>query len=92
MGPESGATDKAIEEVDISGLDIEDKGNTEDSLGDNIEEQGNGKIKLIQPQIIDSIINEVQIPKNTAPRQTTAMSTKTMGHDAAAAPFDERFS
>ena len=49
---------------------MEDKGNIEDYLGVNIKEKENGKIKLTQPQIIDSIINNVQLPKNTTPRHT----------------------
>ena len=43
------------------------KGNIEDYLGINIKEQGNGNIKLTQPQIIDILINDVQLPKKTAP-------------------------
>ena len=89
MGPESGAIDKAIEEVDRSGLDIEDKGNTEDSLGDNIEEQGNDKIKLTKPQIIDSIINDVKLPQNTAPRQNPTLSTMIIFRKATAPLLDE---
>ena len=74
-----------------SGLDIEDKGNIEDYLGANIKEKGNGKINLTQNQIINSIINNVQLPKNTAPRQTPTFSTKILRRDAASPPFDERF-
>ena len=59
--------DNEIEEVERAGLDTEYKGNIQYDLGVNIEKQENGKIKLTQPQIIDSIINDVQLPKNTAP-------------------------
>ena len=91
MGPESGAIDKAIEEVAKSGLDIEDKGNIKDYLGVNIEEKDNGKINLTQPHIIYIIINDVQLPKNTAPRQTPAVSNKILWRNAAAPPFDKHF-
>ena len=67
MGTDSGAIDREIEEIDRAGLDIEDKGNIKDYLGINVDDQDNGKINLTQPQIIDSIINDVQLPKNTAP-------------------------
>ena len=67
MGPNYGAIDKEIEEVERSGLDIKDKGNIEDYLGVNIKKKGNGKTNLMQPQIIYSIINDVHLPKNTAP-------------------------
>ena len=91
MGPESGAIDKAIEEVEISGLDIKDKVNIEYHLGVNIKEQVNVKIKMAQPQIIDSIINYIQIPKNTAPQQTPSLSTKIFLREASSPPFNELF-
>ena len=74
MGPASGAIDKAIEDVARSRLDIEGKVSIDDYLVVNIKKQGNGKIKLTQPQIIDSIINDVNLPKNTAPRQNPTLS------------------
>ena len=44
MGPDSGAIDKAIEEVARVVLDINDKVSVEDYLGVNIEEQDNSNI------------------------------------------------
>ena len=52
-------------------LDINDKVSVEDYLGVNIEEQDNSNTKLTQPQSIDNIINDVNLPKNTAPQQTS---------------------
>ena len=75
----------------MAGLDIEDKGNIEDSLWVNIEEKDNGNIRLTQPQVIDSIIKDVNLPKNTAPRQMPDLSTKILRRIAAAPPFDKRF-
>ena len=91
MGPDSGAINKSIEDIERAGLDIEDKGNIEDYLGLNVEEQDNGNINLTQPKIIDSIINDVQIVNNTAPQQTLTLSTKIIHHNAASPPFDEHF-
>ena len=91
VGPDSGATTRTIEEIERAGLDIEDKGNIENYLGVNVEDQENGKVNLTQPQIIDSIINDIQLPNNTAPRQTLTLSTKIMHHNAASYPFDEHF-
>ena len=50
----------------------------------------NGKIRLTQPQIINSVINKIQLPKNTAPRQTPTLSVKLLRRDSASPPFDER--
>ena len=68
MEPVSEAIDKVIEEIEKTDLDIEDKGDIDYDLGVNIEDQDNGKIRLTQPQIIDSIISDVNLPKNMAPR------------------------
>ena len=67
MGLEPGAIDRAIKDIEREGLYIEDKGNIEDYLSVNIKDQHNVNIKLTQPEIIDRIINDVQIPKNNAP-------------------------
>ena len=91
MGPDSGATDKAIEDVVRLRLDIEDKGNIDDYLVIIIKEQGNGKIKLTQPQIIDSIINDVNLPKNTAPRQNPTLSDMIIYREAAAPSLEDRY-
>ena len=48
-------------------------------------------MRITQPQIIDRIINDVHLPKNTTPRQTSAFSNKILWRDDAALPFDERF-
>ena len=89
MGPDSGTIDKAIKDVARSRLDIEDKGSIDDYLGVNIKEQGNGKIKLTKPQIIDSIINDVKLPQNTAPRQNPTLSTMIIFRKATAPLLDE---
>ena len=91
MGLDYKVIDRAIKEIEKSGLDIEDKGNIEDYLGANGEDKDNGKIKLTQSQIIDSIINNNHLLKNTSPRQTPALSTKILRCDAASPPFDKRF-
>ena len=91
MGLESKAIEKVIKEIEKAGLYIEEKVKIEDYLGVNIEEQDNVNIKLTQPQIFGSIIINVNIPKNMAPRQTPALSTNNLQCDAAAPPFYARF-
>ena len=91
MRSDSKAIDREIKDMEKSWLYIEYKGNIEDYLGANVEDKDNSKINLTQPQIINSINNDFQIPKNTAPRQTLALSTKILCYNAASPPFDERF-
>ena len=57
----------------------------------NKEEQENGNIWLTQPQIIDSIIRNINIPRNMAPQQTPDLSNKILQRDAAAPMFDAHF-
>ena len=76
MGLESKAIEKVIKEIEKAGLYIEEKVKIEDYLGVNIEEQYKGNIRLTQPQIIDIILRNVNLPKNMAPRQTPTLSTK----------------
>ena len=92
MGPDSGTIDKAIEDVTISRLHIEDKGSIDDYLVVNTKEQGNGKMNLTQPQIIDSIINDVNLPKNTAPRQNPTLSAMIICREAAAPSLEDWYS
>ena len=91
MGSDPRAINKALEEIENLGLDIEERVNIEDYLGVNIEDQDNGNIKLTQPQIIYIIINDVHLPRNTTPQQIPALSTRFLWHDAASLLFDDRF-
>ena len=90
MGSDPRAINKALEEIENLGLDIEERVNIEDYLGVNIEDQYSGNIKLTQPQIIYIIINDVHLPRNTTPQQIPALSTRFLWHDAASPLFDER--
>eukprot|EP00957_Ditylum_brightwellii_P116614 8895490-Ditylum_brightwellii.AAC.1 len=56
--------DQAINDLRSANFDIEDKGNVEDYLGMTIEKLSDRRIRITQPQIIQSIINEVYIPPN----------------------------
>ena len=67
IGLYSKAIARAIKEIERAELDISYKGNIGDYLGVNVEDQDNKNIKLTQTQIIDIIINDIQLPKNTTP-------------------------
>ena len=77
--------------MERSGLDSGEKGNLKDYICVNIKDQDNVNIKLTQPHIIDIIINDVQIPKNTAPQQIPALFTSILRRNATAPLFGERF-
>ena len=58
----------------------------------NIEDQDNGNIRLKLPQMIYSIINGVDLPKNMAPRHKPALSINILLRDTTTPPFDAHFS
>ena len=83
--------DKAIEELRETGLELEDQGDIKDYLGINFQYSDDGKIIMSQPQLIDSIIRDLQIknPKNVP--EIPALSTQILGRNENSPPFDENF-
>ena len=60
---------------------IEDEGAVRDFLGVRINRNDDGTITLTQPQLIDSIIEDLNMQDNTKPRSIPACSTKLLHKD-----------
>eukprot|EP00957_Ditylum_brightwellii_P064410 4888523-Ditylum_brightwellii.AAC.1 len=58
VGPSSEEIDDAFEQLRKQDFKVEDKGTMQNYLGINIKYLPNKKIRLTQPQIIDSILEE----------------------------------
>ena len=82
--------DKAIEELSETGLELEDQGDIKDYLGINFQYSDDGKIIMSQPQLIDSIIRDLQIKNPNVP-EIPALSTQILGRNENSSPFDENF-
>jgi hypothetical protein len=82
---------QAIKDLRRANFDIEDKGDIEDYLGINVEKLSDGRIKISQPQIIDSIIAEVPIASHLKNKSTPADVTKQVIRDVDAPKFNNRF-
>mgnify|MGYP003341565099 CR=1 FL=1 len=83
--------DQAIKDLRDANFDIEDKGDIEDYLGMTIEKLSDGKIRITQPQIIQSITDEVYIPPNLKGKGAPATATRLLTRELDAPKFDGRF-
>jgi hypothetical protein len=78
--PNEEEIDKAINDLREANFDIEDKGDITDYLGVRVSYEKDGKIKLWQPHLIDSIVKdakEVTKLSKTA-RQTPTLATESI--------------
>eukprot|EP00957_Ditylum_brightwellii_P112617 8584781-Ditylum_brightwellii.AAC.1 len=76
VGPLRKEIDKAIENLRDKGFNIEDKGNIEDYPGITTEVLQEAGLHLMQPQIIQSVIDEVPIPMHLKDKSTPSAVTK----------------
>eukprot|EP00957_Ditylum_brightwellii_P044644 3384721-Ditylum_brightwellii.AAC.1 len=79
------------EEIDQVINDLDDKGDIDDYLGMPIEKSSDGRIRITQPQIIQSIIDEVFIPHNLKERGAPASASRLLTREPDAPKFDGRF-
>ena len=83
-----GTTDAAIDEAICAlrsskqNFTIEDEGAVGDFLGVKIDCSDNGMVTLTQPQLIDSIIEDLNMKDNTKLRAVPACSSKLLHKDA----------
>ena len=82
-----GPDDKAIDEV-VTNLQnctqnftIDDQGEIGDFLGIQIQKPDDGSIMLTQPQLIDSIIQDLHLQNRSNPKTTPALTTKLLHKD-----------
>jgi hypothetical protein len=80
-GPSREEIEDVIEQLRMRGFKVEDKGTMQDYLGINIEYLPGDKIRLTQPQIIDSILEEVPIAKHLKDKNTPSAVSKPLIRD-----------
>jgi hypothetical protein len=86
--------DKCIKDLK-SKFDVEDEGTIEDYLGVQVTQQEDGSILLNQPQLIDSILKDLNLldedgnqRPNTRTKNNPSQTTKLVGPDLDGDPFD----
>jgi len=83
---------QVVEDLKAAGLQITVEGNNVDFLGVNISKDSKGNIQLTQPQLIGSILKELNLAGEKVKGKTTpaAVSKLLHGHQDAPA-FDGHF-
>jgi hypothetical protein len=90
MGPDASAIDKCIEDMKTF-FTMQDEGDISDYLGIKVSKLPNGTIKLAQPQLIDSILHNLNYAENTKSKPTPAPSSVILQRDLDGAAFDEHW-
>ena len=91
MSSDKNFIDKAIKNLMVVGLKIEEQGYPLDYVGVNIKKNEDRSIKLSQPALIQSIIKDVQLGPRASLKPVLAPSTKIFQHTLGSKDFDNRF-
>ena len=87
LSPQSTDVDKAIDDLKLTGLNLEDRGDMADYLGINFSHEKDNTISMRQPHLIQQIINAVRIKPNAHLPPTPAVSSYILKRDENAPPF-----
>ncbi len=90
MGPVLSAIDKCIEDMKTL-FSMQDKGDILDNLRIKVSKIPNGTIKLAQPQLINSILQDLNYAEKTKSKPTPAPSSVILQRDLDGAAFDEHW-
>ena len=92
MGPCPQELDNLIQKMKQTDLELTVEGDISDFLGVNIDYRMDGTIHLTQPQLINSILKELNLDKpNTKIKRTPAASSKILSAFPDSQPFDGHF-
>ena len=91
-GPSKPEIDKIIKEMRTHKLNITDEGDITDFLGVNIENRGDGTVKLSQPHLVDQILKDLRLESDDVKTKSTpAASSKILSRHPESPPFDDSF-
>ena len=91
-GPSEREINQIIEKMRRAKLDITIEGTLEDFLGVNIDRKEDGSIHLTQPQLIDSILRDLNLDNdNVKTKSIPACSSKILKKHHDSEPFDKSF-
>ena len=90
--PDPKEMDKIVEDMKRVGLDITVEGDIQDFLGVNIDRKDDGSVHLVQPQLIESILQDLNLTnENVATKTTPAASSKILKRHANSPKFQNDF-
>ena len=91
MSPKQGDVDKAIADLKVTHLDIEDRGGTADYLGVNFSYQKNGDVIMTQPQLINQIIADADLKSNCHLPPTPVVSSRMLRREESDPAYQGKF-
>ncbi|KAL7567275.1 hypothetical protein ACA910_016741 [Epithemia clementina (nom. ined.)] len=93
MSPSNNHTNQVIKELQNAKetFTVEDLGLVTDFLGVKVEFTKDGTIKLSQPQLIASVLKDLQLQGNTKERRTPALQSVLLHKDPEGDPFNKEF-
>jgi hypothetical protein len=92
LSPDAADIDKFLSDLRQAKFNVTDEGELADYLGVKIEKLPEGKFKLSQPHLIDSILEDLGLDQpNALEKPTPALSSKIIHRDLEGAPFNERW-
>jgi hypothetical protein len=91
LSPDEADIDKFLSDLRQAKFNVTDEGKLTDYLGVKIEKLPEGKFKLSQPHLIDSILEDLGLDQpNALEKPTPALSSKIIHRDLEGAPFNKR--
>ena len=91
MSPDNKLIDKAIKDLIVVRLKIEDQGYPSYYVGVNIKKNKDCSIKLSQPALIQSIIKDVKLGPRASLKPVLVPSTKRVQHALGSKDFNNKF-
>jgi hypothetical protein len=91
-GPDESELDAILHKMEGVGLKLTHEEGVEDFLGVKIDRKEDGSIHLTQPQLIDSILQDLRLSDaDTTTKTTPSAITTILGRHLEADPFDQHF-
>ena len=91
-GPDPKEINKVIKLMKQVKLDVTEEGTLEDFLGVNISRKTDGSIHLTQPQLINTVLKDLNLlGENVKTKETPACSSKILLRHAQSESFDKSF-
>ena len=91
FSPNNSLIDETIEKLRDAKFNIEDQGTVNDFLGIKVERFPDGTIRLTQPNLIESILQDLGLQNTEKGRETPALSMKILTKDESGPEMNDEF-
>ena len=91
QGPDDEEIQEVLRKMKLAGLDYTIEGGIDDFLGVNIDRREDGTINFTQPQLINSILDEVGLKSDSKTKDIPALSSRILKRHLNSPDFDGSF-